>query len=105
MKKTMLDRRIAEVMEEHPNAVVVNEGVTGGQWPLYRPFYNPYCYGKERNNLADVIKHHPDMITEDMEFGMHYVLKGYVAVFGAKYGGGPRMRAKQRHYALIKLNA
>lgn len=103
--KTMLDRRIAEVMEEHPNAVVIDEGVTGGQWPTHKPYYDPYCYGMERSNLSAVIKQHPDAITEQTAFGTLYVLKGCVVVFGAGYGGGPRMRAKQRFYALIKLNA
>lgn len=101
---TKLDKNVREIIAHH-GGTVVQRGVTGGNWSNCDGLVEGrlICDRYERNNLATWIKQQPDAEFVESTFGAFYRLDGYCVATGAGYGGSKGLRAKQVHYAVIKI--
>ena len=101
---TKLDMNVRKIIAHHGGTVVMR-GVTGGNWSNGSGLVEGrlICYRYERNNLALWIMEHPDAELVESTFGAFYRLDGYCVATGAGYGGSRHHRAKQVHYAVIRI--
>ena len=102
---TKLDINVRKIIAEH-GGTVVKRGVTGGNWRNGYGIDEGWltCARCERNNLSAWIKDQPDADLIEGKFGAFYRLRGYCVATGAGYGGSKHHRAKQIHYAVIKID-